>query len=64
MYADPVTRIYAHAEALRTLAHQLNEAQGGLALIIRLMADDIESCSSAVEEAEQHIKPNHAGSHA
>lgn len=49
MTADPITRIYAHAEALRTIAAQLTEDHGGLALIMHLMADDIDRCGSDLD---------------
>lgn len=51
MEVDPLARIYTHAEALRTLAEQLPEDQGGLALILTLLGEDIGRCGAKLEDA-------------
>lgn len=51
MEADPITRIYTHAEALNTLAEQLPEEQGGLALILTLLGEDIKRCGAEMDDS-------------
>ncbi|WP_027369170.1 hypothetical protein [Desulfocurvibacter africanus] len=50
MEVDPLVRIYSHAEALRTLAEQLPEEQGGLALILNLLGDDLDRCGAELDD--------------
>ena len=53
MQTDPITRLFTHAAALRSLASRQDETEAGLSLILRLLADDIEECGDALESAEQ-----------
>jgi len=50
MEVDPLVRIYSHAEALRTLAEQLPEEQGGLALILNLLGEDLGRCGAELDD--------------
>lgn len=52
MQIDPITRLYSHAAALRTIATRQPETEAGLSLILRLLADDIEECGDALEGGE------------
>ena len=47
--SDPLARLYAHAEALRTTAEGLPDEQGGLALILCLQAADIETLANQMD---------------
>lgn len=54
---DPLARLYAHVEALRATAGQLPVEQGGLALLLTLQADDIESITSRMDDEGWQAKP-------
>lgn len=58
MEVDPLVRIYTHAEALRTLAHQLPEEQGGLALILNLLGEDLDRCGSELDDSAAKRRRN------
>lgn len=46
---EPLARLYAHAEALRTTAGGLPDEQGGLALLLCLQAGDIEAIATRMD---------------
>lgn len=46
---DPVTRIYTHAEALRSIANLLPEHCAGLALVLTLLGNDLAHCGEALD---------------
>ncbi len=52
MQTDPITRLFTHADALRMLANKTEEECGGLSLIMRLLARDIEQCGEELEAAD------------
>jgi len=47
--SDPLARLYAHVEALRTTAERLPDEQGGLALLLCLQAADIETIATRMD---------------
>ncbi len=47
---EPLARLYAHVEALRTTAERLPDDQGGLALLLSLQAADIETIANRMDE--------------
>ncbi len=46
---EPIARLLAHVEALRCTAERLPDEQGGLALILSLQADDIETIATRID---------------
>lgn len=46
---EPIARLFAHVEALRTTAERLPDEQGGLALLLSLQADDIETIATRID---------------
>ncbi|MBU1040260.1 MAG: hypothetical protein KKF77_04080 [Proteobacteria bacterium] len=46
---EPLARLFAHVEALRTTAEGLPDEQGGLALLLTLQAEDIEAIANRMD---------------
>jgi len=59
--AEPLVRLFAHAEALRTTAAGLPEEQGGLALLLTLQADDIERLAAQIDDEGWQARPQPDG---
>lgn len=55
--SDPLARLYAHVEALRCTAERLPDEQGGLALLLSLQADDIETIVTRMDGDGWHPRP-------
>lgn len=61
MEADPIRRIYDHAEALRTIAATLPEDQCGLALIVSLLGEDLQKVAEEVDNRLAHARRGAGG---
>lgn len=55
---DPLARLHAHVEALRCTAERLPDEQGGLALLLSLQADDIETIAAGMDDEGWRPRPD------